>query len=131
MISNANQTNIQVAFNASHLKPRTRTRTRTATTRVPLPSSFNRCFKVIKRGCLFDTAERLFHNLEPLKEKHCYPFLVVFFGSLKSVLVFSRHCVMHREFILNRFYMYYGASPLSDSKTIGSDSLSMSCLVFE
>ena len=42
----------------------------------------------IQGGFLFNSVERPFQDLAPLKEKHFCPLLEFFFGNLRSVTVF-------------------------------------------
>ena len=100
----------------------------------PHPRSYHLVdfLKLFREDACFDSAEWLFHNFAPPKEKHFCPFAVVFSGTLRSVLVFRRQRVEHCEFLLKRLLKYCGVSSLSDLKTIVFDSLLMSCsMIFQ
>lgn len=74
-------------------------------------------FKTLKQsrdGNLFKSAERPFHNLAPLKEKHFCLFVDILFGILRSVSVFLRLHEVNFEFLSKRFSMWWGANWLGE-----------------
>ena len=85
------------------------------------------CLKVLREDAFLDSAERPFHSFVPRNEKHFWPFVDIFFGTLRSVFVFLREWIEHCEFLLKRLSRYRGAKSLSDLNTIVLASLSMSC----
>ena len=46
--------------------------------------------KLPKEDATLNSAGRVFHSLDPRKEKHFCPFTGYFFGNVKSVSVFRR-----------------------------------------